>query len=435
MKFKRIIAAALAATCVFSLASCNKKEESPQLELIDFENGVLNIDNSEIENYVKKSGYENITFVFDVDKQIYSCEIALSKEESKKIVIDGEGYESFISKTRQFLINGTKVMKQVMEGYGLSGISAGMLLTSNDDVVYCVAVDGSVTYVAHTRSETASLEDVKEAIAERASLHLSGELSVTINPTESTILVYYESSEDQETVENAFSEVKSYLNAIGFGNYELNVGGRDDQPFVFDEPEPVEDVPFEVPETLPYNHVGFLNQGSIPVFEIIATEENHESVADLAIVALNKDLDVELCYFYVIDENGRFLGTGSKDEYTPYVYSDNDFGGGRPSYVTPFMYYLSKHFNGIKYLNFEYVSYRKTEHSSKTCEFVIRFDSYEQHKEVEEVLPKLLDDMHAAIGHEGAIFTITAYPGTDYEIKLEEKDPVESNGESSAEAE
>lgn len=361
---KKIFLLCLIIIMSLTLFGCKNNDKDP-LNVIDFETGTLNIDTSDIEEYIRKNGYENYVFVFDVDKSIYSCEIYLTENESQNVNIDGEGYEGFVAKARTFLSKGTETMADVMNGYGLSGISAGMVLASSEGVVYCVAIDGTISYIAHIKSDALTVNDLKKNIEKIANDILNDKLTVSVYTQQKFISIFYEgeanggSRQTQESVQNAFVAVKDYLQEMGLQAYSVSINSHDGMPFVRDDAqsdssaETNDETPVVMPETLSVKYLNTSNTG-YDIFEIIASPTTAESMAIDAANELRNKLSHESFSVYVVDDSLTLLGRYTSGNYEPYEFRESYDPFKTPPYLHPFSYGLYKYFNSVETIAFQH---------------------------------------------------------------------------------
>lgn len=382
---KKIISILLVLVVLVSLTGCFNNNGT-SIDYIDFENSTLNINTEEIDQYIEDAGYTSYSLTFDVDKSIYQCKVSLSEEESAKIVIDGNGYDSFIASARTFLTNGTDVMSDVLAEYNLTGISCGMFLTSNDDVVYCSVIDGSVNYIAHLDGDTTSIGDVRREIEKIANEILNDKLKISIDNAKRLVSVFYEgkqnggSEQTQNSVQRAYDAVRAYLDETGLKNYTLKIYSYDGSPATEDQTTSssttntssennnertdgstdasnTNSQENEDGETLPNSSAYTCIAKTLTnyyVLEAIATKKTAESVANGIIQTAKKDLQSDCFIFYIVDENQRLLGCGNVSGYEPYVfqnYTSNVLE--TPSYEIPFQYYIYKYFNNIEFNGWE----------------------------------------------------------------------------------
>lgn len=421
---KRFLAGALAALLLVSLAGCGDTPNSG-LDAIDFENGTLNIDNTDIKKYVENNGYNDYRFAFDVEKQIYSCEVYLP--DTKKIEVDGDGYESFISEIRPFLTKGTNVMASTLSEHNVSGISSGMVMATSEGVMLCVAIDGSVSYVAHVKSDVLTTAELSSKIKNIALKYLDGNVSVRVNTDEKTISVSYESTNpSKQNVCDAFDAVKEYMNSSGFTDYLLYVSGNNGQPSREDKVVATTDsgVGFRVPDGAEYELVGTFTNG-YPVFKVVSDPESVDKDASEVIKALKEAFTDKTFFFYAVDGNGKFLGEGSKSGYKPYVFSDSYGPYEVPSCTTPFDYYLVELFSEIEYNGTDFQDFGRDSYNKINYIFTIERAEVKDKDACEVAAEKLAHLMELSLGDEVKVTVIVEFKDSKDTVRYETPDPQE----------
>ena len=423
---KKVISFCLIIIMSLTFFGCGKDKNS--LDVIDFETGTLNIDASKIEEYVHKNGYDNYIFDFDVDKSIYSCEVYLTEDASQNVNIDGEGYESFIASARNFLTKGTEVMATVLNEYDLSGISAGMVLASDEGVVYCVAIDGTVSYVAHVKSNTLTVSDLEKNIAEVANEILNDKLTVTINNPKKVISVFYEgeanggSKQTQESVQNAFAAIKDYLKEIDLNGYAVSVNSYDGFPYMRDALQ--SDASSEtdivqtpnIPNGLAAKYLDTSNT-NYAIFELVATPEGAENAANDAISEVRNTLEHDRFAIYVVDNALKLLGRCTPNGYEPYEFQESYDPFKTPPYLHPFNYGLYKYFGSIETISFKHED-EITEGGGRMYMFDINVSDEANRDECQKAADSLVHLMNHNIGEDKEV-VVTVHIGTSNEIRSE----------------
>lgn len=166
-----------------------------------------------------------------------------------------------------------------------------------------------------------------------------------------------------------------------------------------------------------YEQVGIIGAGDYPVFEVVSTLDSAKTDAETAMNALTGKLPDITFFFFVVDEEERFLGKGSKDGYVPYVYKENYESFSEPPYCVPFKYYFAKYFNGIEYNGYE-SNDSITYGGLRIYEFSINVLNQDDYKKCKAAAEKIRELMNLTLGDQYKI-VIKVYEGTDHEICAE----------------
>ena len=336
-----------------SLVGCSNEDPSA-IDLIDFENGQLNIDTQKIENYIRENGYEDYHFSYNVNRSIYQCRVSLSADESAKITIDGDGYEVFLSETRGFLMDGTNVMNSALSENGLSGISCGMFLVSNNGTVYCAALNGSINYVAHIKNEIVTVDEVEEVVKTAVSPFLEN-ASVFINNVGKTVVISHTPSigiftqEVQANIIKARNATVDCLKNLNLRGYKISIQGERDEfgAEIEDDFEYNPTIDVSVPEELEENLIATSKLGGM-FFEIVSSEESCQTDAEEASNRIKQENEDALFICYITDNNGVLLGC-VRDDSSFERYSFHE--AKRESYDTPVDFLCFKYLNDFEVNN------------------------------------------------------------------------------------